>query len=180
MSTNKGTATATTVFHPARDGEGFDGWLAGVVASARAAQGFAGAAPSVHDHPGFDWALAVTFSSEDALHAWLDSPERAGLLSDGEDRGFWRSTTDVVIVEGSEPPPGISAFQHNVVSGREADFHTTQAELIEASAAFSGYEGTALFPPDAVTNGRRWCGSARRRSCQDGCIRRNGAPCSGS
>ncbi|MET0704952.1 MAG: antibiotic biosynthesis monooxygenase [Mycobacterium sp.] len=161
MSTQKGTATATTVFHPAHDGPGFDGWLTGVVASARAAQGFVAAAASVHDQPRFDWALAVTFGSEDALHAWLDSPDRGRILTEGESRGFWRSTTDLVIVDGSEPPPGVSAFQHSVVSGREADFHATQAELIDASGDFPGYEGTALFPPGA---GEQWLSVVRFRT----------------
>jgi antibiotic biosynthesis monooxygenase (ABM) superfamily enzyme len=161
VTTQKGTATATTVFHPAGDAQGFDGWLAGLAASARTAAGFVVARPSVHDHPGFDWALAVTFGSEDGLHAWLDSAERARILADGTGRGFWRSTTDVVIVDGSEPPPGVSGFRHKVVAGKEADFHTTQAELIDASSAFSGYEGTALFPPDA---GDEWLSVVRFRT----------------
>jgi antibiotic biosynthesis monooxygenase (ABM) superfamily enzyme len=161
MSAQKGTATATTVFHPARDGQGFDEWLTGVAASARAARDFVAAAASVHDQPRFDWALAVTFGSEDALHAWLDSPDRAHILADGESRGFWRSSTDLVIVDGSEPPPGVSAFQHNVVTGREADFHTTQAELISASSDFPGYEGTALFPPGV---GQQWLSVVRFRT----------------
>ncbi|CAN5736887.1 antibiotic biosynthesis monooxygenase [soil metagenome] len=161
MSTQKGAATATTVFHPVHDGAGFDTWLAALVASAGAADGFVAVAASVHDQPGFDWALAVTFRSEDALHTWLDSPERAQVLVEGEGRGFWRSTTDVVIVDGSEPPPGVSAFQHSVVTGREADFHTTQAELSQASAEFPGYEGTALFPPGA---GDEWLSVVRFRT----------------
>jgi antibiotic biosynthesis monooxygenase (ABM) superfamily enzyme len=91
----------------------------------------------------------------------LDSSGRARILAGGEARGFWRSTTDLVIVDGSEPPPGVSAFQHSVVTGREADFHSTQAELSEASALFPGYEGTALFPPGA---GDEWMSVVRFRT----------------
>jgi antibiotic biosynthesis monooxygenase (ABM) superfamily enzyme len=159
--TSQHHATAVTVFHPAADAEGFDMWLADLMASARAATGFDTATPTVHDAPHFDWAVWVTFDTEDRLHEWLESADRAEVLRDGEARGYWRSSTDVVVIEGQSSPPEISAFRHCVAAGRQADFRTTQVALTEASAKFSGFEGTALFPPQT---GGEWLSLVRFRT----------------
>lgn len=153
--------TAVTVFHPAADADGFAAWLAELIASARAAAGFCAAAPGVHDARRFDWALAVTFDTEDRLHAWLDSADRAAVVAAGEGHGYWSSTTDLVITEGQAPPPGVSAFRHSVAAGKQDDFVAIQVELTEASAAFPGFQGTALFPPQA---GGDWLSVVRFRT----------------
>jgi uncharacterized protein len=142
------SVTSITVFHPVGDVGGFDAWLPELIASARGAAGHSGAAAGVHDAPHFDWAVAVTFDTEDQLHAWLDGAGRARVLADGEARGYWRSTTDFVVVDGQAAPPGVSAFRHSVAGGKEADFLAIQKELTNASAGFPGFEGTSLFPPN--------------------------------
>jgi uncharacterized protein len=153
--------TAVTVFHPADDADGFAAWLAELIASAKSAAGFCAAAPAVRDDARFDWAVAVTFDTEDRLHAWLDGADRAGVVASGEARGYWSSTTDLVIVEGQAPPPGVSAFRHSVAAGKQADFVGIQLELTEASAGFPGFEGTSLFPPQA---GGEWLSLVRFRT----------------
>jgi hypothetical protein len=59
------STTAVTIFHPTQDTDGFEAWLAELRSSAHGAQS---TSVSVRDEPGLDWALAVTFSSEDRAH----------------------------------------------------------------------------------------------------------------
>ncbi len=152
--------TAITVFHPVPDPQGFDDWLAQLRASARAADGCVSTAASVHDDPHLDWALAVTFSTEELLHQWLDSAERLTVLKTGESQGYWCRSTDLVLADGP-PPAGVSAFRHSVAAGRAADFMATQVQLSAASAGFPGCEGTALFPPGT---GAEWLSLVRFRT----------------
>lgn len=154
------SATAVTIFHPASDPAAFDGWLADVRASARAAAGFASSSMSVHDGD-LDWAMAVTFSGAGPLHAWLDSRERRAVLEDGQTKGFWVRAADLILGDGIDDVPGVSAFRHDVVSGKEAEFLAVQDRLAEASSTFPGYEGTVLLPPD---NGHEWLSMLRFRT----------------
>ncbi len=140
-------ATAVTVFHPLSEPDLFDRWLSQLLDSARRASGYLGGTGSAYDVPGLDRAMSVTFDTETALHAWLDGTERAELLRDGQIHGHWRATTDLVLVEHHSPPAGVSAFRHSVAQGRVSDFRTAQAGLVEATAKYPGFEGTALFPP---------------------------------
>lgn len=142
------SATAITVFHPVTDIQGFDEWFPGLLASAQAAEGFVSSRVSVHNDPRLDLAVAVTFGTQDLLDDWLDSPGRKLVLADGESRGFWPQTSDLVFVEGSVPPAGVGVFLHSVVLGKETDFEAAQRRIIEATAAFPGNEGTVVFPPD--------------------------------
>jgi hypothetical protein len=117
--------TAVTIFHPVQDATGFDAWLSELRASAQAAEGVVANSASVHDEPGLDWALAVTFSSEDLLHGWLDSAGRRSVLEAGQALGYLCRTTDLVLAEDSEAPAGVSAFQHSVAAGKEPEFRAS-------------------------------------------------------
>jgi antibiotic biosynthesis monooxygenase (ABM) superfamily enzyme len=155
-----GSATAVTIFHPAADPRAFDGWLSGLRASARAAEGYESSAVSVHDAE-LDWAVAVTFSCERLLHEWLDSDERRSVLKDGQVQGFWCRTTDLVLGDGIDDVPGVSAFRHDVASGKETEFVAVQDRLAGVSSTFPGYEGTVLLPPD---EGNQWLSMLRFRT----------------
>ena len=65
-------AMAVTNFERAADPDVFDGWICDVRSAAEAAQGFVAFAASVSRDAPLDWAVAVTFESEDLLHLWLD------------------------------------------------------------------------------------------------------------
>ena len=65
-------AMAVTNFDRAADPEVFDGWIGDVRSAAEAAQGFVAFTASVRRDMPLDWAVAVTFESEDSLHQWLD------------------------------------------------------------------------------------------------------------
>jgi uncharacterized protein len=163
VTSRSNAATAVSVFHPVDDGPGFDVWLAELTATASAAKGFESAQTSVHDEPGQDWATAVTFVTEDHLHAWLDSPERDAALRAGSGAGYLRRTTDLVIAEGRSGPTGVDAFRHSVAVGREVEFIATQGRLNAASARLPGFEGSALLPP---SNGGEWLSVVRFRTAE--------------
>lgn len=139
--------TSVTIFHPVADVEGFRTWLRDLAASAESAEGGVSASESVHDESDLEWALAVTFADEKLLHQWLDSAERAAILSDGQACGYWCRTGDLILTQSSSPV-GVGAFRHSVFAGREADFREAQRRLTSASARFPGYEGTVLIPHD--------------------------------
>ena len=140
---------AVTIFHPVPDTQGFDAWLRELQACARAADGWVSTSVSVHDEPQMEWALAVTFATEQLLHDWLDGAGRLAVLNDGQSRGYWCRSMDLVLTEGGATPAGVGVFRHSVAAGREADFRAAQEKLAVASSRFPGYQGTILFPPDA-------------------------------
>ncbi|MBJ8348933.1 antibiotic biosynthesis monooxygenase [Antrihabitans sp. YC2-6] len=155
-------AHAYTVFHPTHDSESFDSWLHEVAASAETEPGFVESHVSVHDGRRLEWAVSAVFSSEQQLHDWLDGV-RADLLEDGTTRGFYRKSSDVIVVVGANPPAGVSVFQHSVAAGKEKEFIAAQVVLIEKTAVFPGYEGTIVFP--AHGNGE-WLSVLRFRTAQ--------------
>lgn len=152
--------TAVTVFHPAANAAGFDAWLSELRTAARSAEGFLSSSASVHDTD-LDWAVAVTFSSEAQLHDWLDGSRRRAVIEDGQSRGFWSRSTDLVLGQGVETAAGISAFRHDVAPGKEDEFRAVQDRLARASSQFPGYDGTVLLPPDT---GQEWLSMLRFRT----------------
>lgn len=140
---------AVTIFHPVPDTQGFDAWLRELQACAQAADGWVSTSVSVHDEPQMEWALAVTFATEQLLHDWLDGAGRLAVLNDGQSRGYWCRSMDLVLTEGGAAPAGVGVFRHSVAAGWEADFRAAQEKLAMASSRFPGYQGTILFPPDA-------------------------------
>ncbi|MGK8521538.1 antibiotic biosynthesis monooxygenase [Nocardia asteroides] len=154
------TATAVTVFHrPAHDAA-FRTWLARMTELARAREGFVHASVAVTDDPLFEPGFSVTFRSEAALHGFLDSSERTAVLSDGTSLGFHCKSSDLIIIEGELPPPGVGVFRHSVAPGKEAEFQATEARLVAASSGFPGFLGVALFP----ARGSRWFSVLRFRT----------------
>jgi uncharacterized protein len=141
------TAIAVTIFHRVADSEVFDGWVCDVRSAAEAARGFVAFAASISRDTPLDWGVAVTFESEDLLHQWLDGQTWKHLLRGAAPRGLLRLTSDLVIVEGALMPTGVAIVSSNVSGGMEADFEAAHTRLTMAASQFSGYEGTAVFPP---------------------------------
>ncbi|MDG4663283.1 antibiotic biosynthesis monooxygenase [Mycobacterium sp. 236(2023)] len=140
--------TAVAVFHRPPDGTQFDAWADELLASARAAPGHVSGRVAIHDDLRLDWAVAVTFSDEDTLHAWLDSAERAQILAGGEGRGIWRSSGDLILGDQGPASPGVGVFRHTVTAGKEHEFRDMQTRLAAAAVALPGHEGTTLLPAD--------------------------------
>lgn len=139
------TATAITILHRPDEQDGFEAWVDRL--RARTADGFLESTVSVYDDPRLDCAVAVTFRTEDQLDGWLDGADRAEVLGEGARNGFRTAATDLVVVDGESPPPGLAVFRHPVATGRDADFAAAQGELTAVSSTFAGYEGTVVFPP---------------------------------
>ena len=91
----------------------------------------------------------MTFESEDSLHQWLDGATWKHLVRAAAARGFLRLSSDLVIIEGAVVPTGVAIVSSSVSSGMEADFQAAHIKLTTAASQFSGYEGTAVFPPGA-------------------------------
>jgi uncharacterized protein len=142
-------ATAITIFHPPADVEGFSRWVAGYMSAARHTEGYVSGRESVQGTQQLDWAVEVRFESADLLDAWLESPERSAVLREGEACGYWRCSSDLILLEGEPPPADAAVFLHSVAPGKEAEFVAAQSDLTLTSCVFPGYEGTALFPADA-------------------------------
>jgi uncharacterized protein len=163
-------ATAVSIFHREDTREAFASWAAELQAAAERAPGFDSALVSHPDATNFEWAAAVSFDSEEHLHAWLDSPERARLLRQGDAHGHHRISTDLVVIEGSAPSTGVGIIAHDVANGRQDEFLRSQQELVDLSAGFSGFEGAVLLgpgrPSDAVLgdSASRWLSVLRFRT----------------
>lgn len=140
---------AVTIFDGAADPEVFDAWISDVRSTAEAVPGFVAFAASISLDAPLDWALAVTFESEDSVHQWLDGATWKHLVRAAAARGFLRLSSDLVIIEGAVIPTGVAIVSSSVSSGMEADFQTAHIKLTTAASQFSGYEGTAVFPPGA-------------------------------
>ena len=97
-------AMAVTNFDRAADPEVFDGWICDVRSAAEAARGFVAFAASISRDAPLDWAVAVTFESEDLLHQWLDGATWKYLVRGAAARGFLRLSSDLVIIEGAVIP----------------------------------------------------------------------------
>jgi antibiotic biosynthesis monooxygenase (ABM) superfamily enzyme len=156
-------ASAITIFHPPSNPERFSRWVAGYQACARHSSEYVTARQSVQGSGQLDWAVEVAFDSADLLDAWLDSPGRQAVLSDGEADGYWRCASDLILVEGEPPPGDVGAFLHTVAVGKESEFIAAQSDLTRSSSAFPGYQGTALFPADSAG---QWMSVLRFRTPQ--------------
>jgi uncharacterized protein len=143
-------AMAVTIFDRVADPEIFDGWVCDVRSAAEAARGFVAFAASIRRDAPLDWAVAVTFESEDLLHEWLDGETWKHLVRGAAARGFLRLSSDLVIIEGAVMPTGVAIVSSSVSGGMEADFQAAHFRLTMAASQFSGYEGTAVFPPGVL------------------------------
>ena len=79
---------AVTIFDCAADPEVFDGWICDVRSAAEEVRGFVSFAASMSRDAPLDWAVAVTFESEDSVHQWLDGATWKHLVRAAAARGF--------------------------------------------------------------------------------------------
>ena len=139
-------ATVVSVFHRTRDRGAFLEWADEIVRAAKKFSGFRDAQTAAPESVDLDWATAVRFDDEAALHAWLDSGAKRELFAAGASRGFLGANADLILVPGCLPP-GTAVFSHAVAPGREQHFEDVQSRLAARISAFSGAEGVALLGP---------------------------------
>ena len=142
-------AVGVMVFQRTADPQGFETWNAAVRSAAEAADGFQSLSASDHGEGALDWAVAVTFQSEGLLHDWLDGAVWKELVNRGAEHGLSRLSSDFVIVDGVVLPSGVGIVSSSVSDGMESDFRSAHGRLTQAASDLPGYEGTAIFPPDA-------------------------------
>lgn len=142
-------AMAVTIFDRGADPEVFDSWVYDVRSAAEAAPGFVAFAASIRRDAPLDWAVTATFESEDLLHQWLDRETWKQLVRGAASRGLLRLSSDLVIIDGPVMPTGVAIVSSSVSDGMGAEFQAAHVRLTMAASQFSGYEGTAVFPPGA-------------------------------
>lgn len=143
-------AIVVMVFHRVPDVARFAEWVAWLRRIALEAEGCLTMLDSVHDDAVFDLAVAAIFSDENSLHRWLDGEPFASALCDGEAKGFLRSTQDLVLVPDRELPSGVAAFRLSVTPGKRLSFLAAQRRMTTTASDFAGYQGAALFAPEAT------------------------------
>jgi antibiotic biosynthesis monooxygenase (ABM) superfamily enzyme len=138
----KPSATAVVLLHslPAQSQVGSAG------EAARSMPGFQQLRLSVTGG-GLQPAAAATFDSAEDLVAWLDSDAYAAMLSDANNEGVLRKSSDILIVEGHRLPPGTAVFGHDAVEAQTADFVASERELVASCAKFLGFGSVVLLPP---------------------------------
>ncbi len=143
-------AIVVMAFHRVPDVARFAEWVSRLRGIALDTQGCLTMLDSVHEDPLFDFAVAAIFSDEDLLHRWLDGAALTAALRDGEAMGFLRSTQDLVLVPDRELPSGVAAFRLSVTPGKRPSFLAAQRRMTRTASDFAGYQGAALFAPEAT------------------------------
>lgn len=143
-------AIVVMAFHRPPDVARFAEWVARLRRIALAAPGCLSMLDSAREDPLFDFAVAVIFSDEDLLHRWLDGEPLTAALREGEAMGFLRSTQDLVLVPDRELPSGVAAFRLSVTPGMHPSFLAAQRRMTRTASEFAGYQGAALFAPEAT------------------------------
>lgn len=141
------TATAIAIFEvDDADRDRVLAWQSELDTEAARQSGFVGShfTRGFEDHD--DWAAAVTFTSEPHLRHWLDSPERAALLAQGEAFGA-RTRDTIVLLPGERPPAGVGVFLHSVSPEDHVGFLQSEASLNRAALTFPGYLGGLVLAP---------------------------------
>ena len=150
--TADGSRHATILTHTrVRDGKGaaFASWQQRMSVLVTRATGFVSqqvipADPPVQD----DWVIIQRFASRDDAQAWLESPERAGMLAEvqpllqGED-----AISVMQDVPSAAPQTSTAVIRTRVVPGREDQFREWSAEVASMQSRMPGYIGTATQEP---------------------------------
>ncbi|MFT4164676.1 MAG: hypothetical protein QM650_05495 [Microlunatus sp.] len=131
-------------FHRTGSEADFAAYADRVGADAAHEAGFAGWQRSVLSSPSLDWAIAVRFHDESALHDWLDRAR--DLVTDS---GYQRTNIEF-IVDGVPRTPGVVVVNEAVETGNEAAFVETAEHLAKLERAQPGWEGSAVFPPGGI------------------------------
>ena len=139
-----GRTTVVMSFHRTGEEADFAAFADRVGADAAHDAGFFGWQRSVLSSPLLDWAIAVRFHDESAVHNWLDRVR--DLVTDS---GYQRTSIEF-IVDGVPRTPGVVVVNEAVETGREAAFVETAEHLAQLERARPGWEGSAVFPPGGI------------------------------
>ncbi|MEZ5115858.1 MAG: hypothetical protein R2737_06280 [Candidatus Nanopelagicales bacterium] len=163
-------AVAVAVYHPGEGGGAeLANWQRRIDQAAARFPGFIGVQGAALSSDPDAWGVAIGFDGPDNLRRWLDSPTRQALLAEALDRELVsRAYSDVVVVEGEQPPGGVAVFLHQVRPGAEETFIGAQEALQLAAGQCDGFESSVVFPPGPTAG--RWM-TVLRFSDDDGLSR---------
>lgn len=139
-----GRTTVVMTFHRAGNETDFAAFADRIGADAAEDAGFFGWQRSVLNSPLLDWAIAVRFREESAVHGWLDRAR--DLVTDS---GYQRTSIEF-IVDGVPRTPGVVVVNEVVETGSEAAFVETAEHLAQLERAQPGWEGSCVFPPGGI------------------------------
>ncbi|HEY5779572.1 MAG TPA: hypothetical protein VIT00_12590 [Terrimicrobiaceae bacterium] len=93
-----------------------------------------------------EWSMRLEFATEDQLHAWLDSKERATLLIEGEP--ILNGGTVMEIARQGDPEQGITeVILTKLKPGCEEAYRAWTAKINRAQSKYKGYAGATLQAP---------------------------------
>lgn len=97
-----------------------------------------------------DWTIVQRFASMAAARAWLDSPERIGLVEQAQP--WLVGDDDVHVFEDTEngvprTEPVSAVISTLVAPEKEAEFRAWQRKIAISQAKFPGFQGYKLAPP---------------------------------
>jgi len=93
-----------------------------------------------------EWSMRLEFETEDQLHAWLESKERAALLSEGEP--LLSGGTIFKIARQGDSEQGITeVILTKLKPGFEQAYRAWTAKINRVQSKYEGYLGATLQPP---------------------------------
>jgi antibiotic biosynthesis monooxygenase (ABM) superfamily enzyme len=125
----------------------FERWFARLRAAAAGAPGFVAADVQTPDglHPQ-DWVIVYQFTDSGTLAAWLSSPERAALMTEGAELVSGPAREQVVaLAPQTDPVTAVSSVR--VRPGNEAGYRALHEEMLAEIQTFEGFLRSDLFEP---------------------------------
>ena len=135
---------------PARSGEAEE-WLRRLADAAGSMPGFVDATmqpPS--DQHADEWVIVYRFSSADMLRSWMDSPQRADLLAEGDEL-LLGSAREQIVTLADERRSVTAVASFCMRAGSETDLIAWYRELQTTLIGFAGFVRAELVEPTPGT-----------------------------
>lgn len=140
LNINLATATAVLTYHRTEDPLAFQEFAERLGATAEGRPQFKVWQHSVLTSADLDWAIAITFYAESALHDWLDH------IGDHMDEDLHRHSRLDLITGGAPRTEGVLLVREAVKPDREADYLLAAGRLVRLERSQPGYDGSSVFP----------------------------------
>jgi antibiotic biosynthesis monooxygenase (ABM) superfamily enzyme len=127
--------------------QAFEQWLHRITEAAARMPGHLGSdlQPPGPKHPD-EWVIVYQFDSQSLLDAWIESPVRAELLTEGADLTDGDARVQrVAMSTGDDSVTAVSSFR--VRDGQREAFEQDYEHVIESMAKFDGFLNAQLYPP---------------------------------
>jgi antibiotic biosynthesis monooxygenase (ABM) superfamily enzyme len=143
--TGRATVVITERIRPGHE-EAFQKWQTGVNAEVAAFAGFEGTEVLAPTGNGGPWTILYRFDTVDELEAWMASPDRESLLSEGAQH-FDGPTSQQVLVSQDAAEPVTVVISHPVAHEHEKAFRAWIEKLRAVERTQPGFRGSHLYEP---------------------------------